>query len=98
MGTPASLPSKEDLPKQLWELATTLTTESQSAGLKRAKELGFDLERGRISLEETLINLNHARCFVGRGQPKQARSITTKAPVCPVFADTAGQPSPHRAR
>jgi hypothetical protein len=61
MGTPASLPSKEDLPKQLWELATTLTTESQSAGLKRAKELGFDLERGRISLEETLINLNHAR-------------------------------------
>jgi len=57
----AQLPKKEDLPKQLWDVATTLTPEAQNASLKKAKELGFDLERGRIPLEETLINLNHAR-------------------------------------
>ena len=55
------LPKKEDLPQHLWDIATTLSSEAQNAGLKRARDLGFDLERGRISLEETLINLNHAR-------------------------------------
>jgi hypothetical protein len=55
------LPVKTDLPKELWDSATSLTAEAQNAALKKAKELGFDLERGRIPLEETLINLNHAR-------------------------------------
>jgi hypothetical protein len=57
----APLPTKEDLPKQLWDVATTLTPEAQNASLKKAKDLGFDIQRGRIPLEETLINLNHAR-------------------------------------
>ena len=61
MATSAPLPRKEDLPKQLWDVATTLSPEAQNASLKKARELGFDLERGRISLEETLINLSHAR-------------------------------------
>ena len=61
MATGAPLPSKEDLSKALWNLATTLSTEAQNAALKKARELGYDLTKGRISLEETLINLNHAR-------------------------------------
>jgi hypothetical protein len=55
------LPRKEELPQQLFDVATTLTTEAQNAALKKARELGFNLDRGRISLEETLINLNQAR-------------------------------------
>jgi hypothetical protein len=55
------LPIKEDLPQQLRDIATTLTPEAQNAALRKARELSFDLERGRIPLEETLINLNQAR-------------------------------------
>lgn len=54
-------PSKEALPKELWQVATTLTKEAQEAAVKKCEELGFDVNRGHISLEETLINLSDAR-------------------------------------
>ena len=61
MGTTPSTPDKNELSQQIWDAATTLTPEAQEAALKKAQELGYDLNRGRIPLAETLINLNHAR-------------------------------------
>lgn len=61
MGTSPSLPDSSQLPQQIWDAVTTLTPEAQNAGLKKAEELGFDLNRGLIPLAETLINLDHAR-------------------------------------
>ena len=55
------MPSKEDVAKETGRLATTLTDDMQSAGLRKARELGFDLSRGRLSLEETLVNLSQIR-------------------------------------
>jgi hypothetical protein len=60
MGT-VPLPPKQNLPKELFDVATTLSPEAQNAALKKAQELGFDLQRGRIPLQETMINLNQAR-------------------------------------
>jgi hypothetical protein len=56
-----SSPEKQDIPKELWRVANTLTQEAQEAAMRRCKELAFDINKGRISLEETLINLSHAR-------------------------------------
>ena len=61
MGTTPSLPDKNELSQQIWDAVTTLTPEAQDAGLKKAEELGFTLDRGRIPLAETLINLDHSR-------------------------------------
>ncbi len=61
MGTTPLLPDKSELSQQIWDAITTLTPEAQDAGLKKAEELGYNLNQGRIPLAETLINLNHAR-------------------------------------
>ncbi len=61
MGTIPSSPDKSELSQQIWDVATTLTAEAQDASLRKAEELGFDLNRGHIPLAETLINLNQAR-------------------------------------
>jgi hypothetical protein len=61
MGTSSALPQKQDLPKEIWKVATTLSDDAQNAAMRKARELGFDLTKGRISLEETLINLSHNR-------------------------------------
>src|ERR1700744_6304256 len=58
---PAALPTKQDLPKELWRIATTLSDEMQARATGKARESGFDLSKGRLSLEETLINLSHNR-------------------------------------
>ncbi len=58
------VPAKQDVPKSLWEVASTLTKEAQDAALRKCRDLGFDTNRGRISLEETLINLSEARDVV----------------------------------
>jgi hypothetical protein len=55
------LPPKESLAQQLRRVAATLTDDAQNAGLRKSKELGFDTNKGLISLEETLINLSEAR-------------------------------------
>src|SRR6267378_2978181 len=61
MGSSPALPQKEDLPKEIWKVATTLSDEAQNAALNKARALGFDLTKGRIPLEETFINLSHNR-------------------------------------
>jgi hypothetical protein len=45
MGTTPSSPDKSELSQQLWDIVTTLTPEAQNACLRKAEELGFDLNR-----------------------------------------------------
>jgi hypothetical protein len=59
--SPTALPSKQELPKELWRLATTLSDDMQATAARKAREAGFDLTKGRLSLEETLINLSRDR-------------------------------------
>jgi hypothetical protein len=54
-------PPKQELAKEIWRTATSLSDEMQNAAIRKARELGFDLSKGRISLEETLINLTRIR-------------------------------------
>ena len=61
MGTSSPLPDTSELSQQLWDIVTTFTPEAQNACLRKAEELGSDLNRGRIPLAETLINLDQAR-------------------------------------
>lgn len=61
MSETAQAMRKEDLPKKLWETATTLSDEAQSAAIRKAQELGFDINKGKIPLEETLTNLTQNR-------------------------------------
>ncbi|MBI3584770.1 MAG: hypothetical protein HY096_12615 [Nitrospinae bacterium] len=50
--------------EKMWEILTTLTEEAQNAALAKCKELGFDTNRGIVSLEESFINLNSARSIL----------------------------------
>src|SRR5262245_14521756 len=61
MSTSSALPQKQDLPKEIWKVATTLSDDAQNAAIRKASELGFDLAKGRIPLHETLLNLSHNR-------------------------------------
>jgi uncharacterized coiled-coil DUF342 family protein len=56
-----AVPSKEELAKEFSRVLTTLTEEAQHAAIRKVSELGFDPNKGRISLEETLINMTQAR-------------------------------------
>ena len=47
--------------EQIWALLTTFSDEAEQAALAKCKELGFDLSRGVVSLDESFINLNEAR-------------------------------------
>lgn len=49
-----------DYIKKIWEILTTLTEEAQNAALAKCKEIGFDPNRGVVSLDESFINLNSA--------------------------------------
>lgn len=44
--------------KQLWQLLTTFTPESQKTVINKSAEYGFDTTRGDVSLEESYINLD----------------------------------------
>jgi hypothetical protein len=57
----APIPPKQDLPRELRAVAMTLSDDAQNAALRKCQELGFDTNKGVISLEETLINLSTAR-------------------------------------
>jgi hypothetical protein len=43
MGTSSALPQKQDLPKEIWKAATTLSDDAQNAAMRKARELRFDL-------------------------------------------------------
>lgn len=45
---------------RMWEILTTLTEESKKAALAKCVELGLDTNRGKVSLDESYINLNAA--------------------------------------
>jgi len=45
----------------MWEILTTLTDEAERAAVAKCTELGFDPNRGVVSLEESFANLNAAR-------------------------------------
>ncbi|NOT25164.1 MAG: hypothetical protein HOP16_03580 [Acidobacteria bacterium] len=57
----SDMPTKEDLPKELQRILNTLTEDAQRAAIRKSTELAYDPNKGRISLEETLINLTQAR-------------------------------------
>jgi len=46
---------------KIWDILTTITDVSQKAALEKCAEIGFDTNRGIISLDESFINLNSAR-------------------------------------
>src|SRR5439155_13278390 len=58
-------PTKEELARELQRVLNTLTEEAQHAAVRKVNELGFDPNKGRISLEETLINLTQGRDILG---------------------------------
>lgn len=49
---------------KMWEILTTLTEEAQNTALAKCKELGFDPNRGTVSLDESFINLNAVRLIL----------------------------------
>ena len=61
MSNSLSMPSKEEVAKEIGRVASTLTEDMQSAARKKSRDLGFDLTRGRLSLDETLTNLSSIR-------------------------------------
>jgi len=61
----------EDYIKRMWEILTTFTKEAQNAALAKCKELNFDPDRGEISLDESLINLNAANLILTDAIEKQ---------------------------
>jgi chromosome segregation ATPase len=61
MSASAAVPLKQNVPSELVAVANTLSDDAQNAALAKCKELNYDVNKGRLSLEETLINLTHAR-------------------------------------
>lgn len=47
--------------EKMWDILTTFTEASQKAALEKCTELGFDTNRGIVSLDESFINLNSTR-------------------------------------
>jgi hypothetical protein len=52
---------KRDIPALLLDVVESFSAEAQNAALRKAKELGFDLSKGSIPFDETLINLSQNR-------------------------------------
>ena len=50
--------------EKIWEILTRLTDEAHIAAVSKCKELGFDPNRGLVSLEESFSNLNAARSIL----------------------------------
>ena len=47
--------------EKIWDILTTFTEPVQKAALDKCAELGFDTNRGLVSLDESFINLNSTR-------------------------------------
>jgi hypothetical protein len=56
-----AMSEKENIPSKLWDIVTTLSESTQQAAVRKAQDLGFDLDAGQIPFQETLINLSHDR-------------------------------------
>lgn len=54
-------PDKTELPNELRRVLNTLTDDAQSTALKKFGDSGLDPNKGKIPLQETLINLSQTR-------------------------------------
>lgn len=54
-------PGKNELPNELRRVLNTLTADAQNTAIKKFGESGLDPNKGKIPLEETLINLSQTR-------------------------------------
>lgn len=70
--------------KKMWEILTTFTEESQNAALSKCAELGFDPNRGDVSLDESYINLNSA-CSILKDAIEQRKLIQLPISIQKVF-------------
>ena len=61
MSDPAARNGRRNISQELWEIVETLSDDAQRATLRKAKELGFELDKGTIPFEETLVNLTNDR-------------------------------------
>ena len=52
---------RRNISQELWEVIETLSDDAQRVTLRKAKELGFELDKGTIPFDETLANLTHNR-------------------------------------
>lgn len=62
---------KDNFLTQIWSLCTTFTEEAMAVAFAKAKELGFDPDRGLVPLPESFINLSSARSIVEDAIEKQ---------------------------
>lgn len=70
--------------EKMWEILTTFTEESQNAALSKCAELGFDPNRGDVSLDESYINLNSA-CNILKDAIQQRKLIQLPISIQKVF-------------
>ena len=71
MSTRSALPPARDVAQEIWRIATTLSEDMQVAAVHKARELQFDTDKGRIPLQETLINLTHNPQWSWQGDEKR---------------------------
>ena len=63
--------TKDDFLTRIWSICTTLTEEAMAVASAKAKELGFDPNRGLVPLPESFINLSSARSILEEAIEKQ---------------------------
>ena len=63
--------AKDDFLSRIWAICTTLTEEAMAVASAKAKELGFDPNRGLVPLPESFINLSSARSIIEDAIEKQ---------------------------
>jgi len=63
--------AKDDFLSRIWSICTTLTEEATAVASAKAKELGFDPNRGLVPLPESFINLSSARSIIEDAIEKQ---------------------------
>jgi hypothetical protein len=63
--------AKDDFLSRVWSICTTLTDEAMGVASARAKELGFDPNRGLVPLPESFINLSSAGSIIEDAIEKQ---------------------------
>jgi len=73
--------------EKIWNLLTTFTQEAQQAAVAKCTELGFDQNRGRISLAESYINLKSA-CDILRDAIEKQKLIQLPITVQDTVAGT----------
>jgi hypothetical protein len=63
--------AKDDFLSRIWSICTTLTEQAMAVASAKAKELGFDADRGLVPLPESFINLSSARSIIEDAIEKQ---------------------------